>query len=70
MHKGETEQVLTVTVVGSNTASTPDGVVAIVLETLEQGKIGFSVTLDSIAAIRRELAAAELAIRSFQNSKH
>jgi hypothetical protein len=56
--KGETSVIRTVTVIGSSVAASPEGVVAIVLETTES-VTAFQVTLDSIAALRRDLAAAE-----------
>jgi hypothetical protein len=62
-HKGETQQLRTVTVIGSSAAGSPDGVVAIVLETRESGAIAFEVTLASCAALRRDLAAAEALLR-------
>jgi hypothetical protein len=61
--KGETQKVLTLTVIGSNVGVNPDGVVAIVLHTAEQGPIGFAVTLESCAGLRREIAAAETHLR-------
>jgi hypothetical protein len=64
MPKGETQVIRTVTVIGSNTAAQPSGVVAIVLDTAEQGPIAFKVTLDSCAALRREIATAEVFLRS------
>jgi hypothetical protein len=56
--KGETQKVLTLTLIGSNVGVDPDGVVAIVLYTAEQEPIGFAVTLESCAGLRREIAAA------------
>jgi hypothetical protein len=70
MDKGKTVQVRTVTVIGSNTARHPDGVVAIVLDTAEEGPIAFQVTLESCAALRVEIAAAEASLRSFSNTAH
>jgi hypothetical protein len=61
--KGETQQVPTVTVIASSVAVSPTGIVAIVLDTKERGPIGFAVTLESCAALRREIAAAETALR-------
>ena len=61
--KGETQRTRTLTVIGSSTAQAADGRVAIVLETQESGVIGFLVTLDSCAALRRDIAAAETALR-------
>ena len=60
--EGETQQVPTVTVIGSSVAMFPTGIVAIVLDTRERGPIGFAVTLESCAALRREIAAAETAL--------
>jgi mannitol-specific phosphotransferase system IIBC component len=61
--KGETSVILTVTVIGSSVAASPGGVVAIVLNTAERGHIGFSVTLASCAALRKEIAVAETFLR-------
>jgi hypothetical protein len=61
--KGETRQVRTVTLKGSSVAVSPAGVVGIVLDTLESGAIGFSVTLEICAGLRRDLAAAETFLR-------
>lgn len=61
--KGETKQVRTVTVIGSSVAMSPTGLVAIVLDTKERGPIGFAVDLESCAALRREIAAAETFLR-------
>ena len=66
--KGETKQVRTVTVIGSSVAASPAGVVAIVLDMKESGPIGFSVTLESCAALRREIADAESFLRRIQNA--
>lgn len=60
---GETKPVRTVTVIGSSVAQSPAGVVAIVLDTRESGPIGFAVTLEACAALRREIAVAEVALR-------
>jgi hypothetical protein len=64
--KGETKQIRTVTVTASSVAASPDGVVAIVLDTLESGPIGFAVTLASCASLRNEIAAAETFLRQQQ----
>jgi hypothetical protein len=69
MPKGETHRVRTVTVIGSNTAIHPGGVVAIVLNTAEEGPIAFQVTLESCAALRREIAAAESRLYQFQDQQ-
>jgi hypothetical protein len=61
--KGETQKVLTLTLIGSNVGVNPDGLVAIVLHTAEQEPIGFAVTLESCAGLRREIAAAEAQLR-------
>jgi hypothetical protein len=65
-NKGETKQVRTVTVIGSSVAGSPLGVVAIVLDTKESGPLGFAVTLESCAALRREIAVAETFLRQQQ----
>lgn len=61
--KGETRQVRTVTLKGSSVAASPSGVVAIVLDTKESGPIGFAVTLETCAGLRRDLAVAETFLR-------
>jgi hypothetical protein len=61
--RGETREVYTVTVIGSSVAVSPLGVVAIVLNTKEVGRIGFLVTLASCAALRNEIADAETFLR-------
>jgi hypothetical protein len=61
--KGETRRTRILTVTGSSTAGAADGQVAIVLETKENGAIGFLVTLDSCAGLRRDIAAAEEFLR-------
>jgi hypothetical protein len=61
--KGETNVIRTVTVVGSSVGASPDGLVAIVLDTAEEGPIAFQVTLASCSALREEIAAAETALR-------
>ena len=60
--KGETQQVRTWHVIGSSVAAAPEGVVAIVLDTAS-GPFAFAVTLESCAALRREIAAAETLLR-------
>ena len=60
--KGEMQQVRTWYVTGSSVAASPEGVVAIVLETAS-GPFAFAVTLESCAALRREISAAETFLR-------
>lgn len=52
-----------VTVLQSCVAVSPTGEVAIVLDTSEVGKIVFAATLETCAALRREIAAAETFLR-------
>ena len=60
--KGETQPVRTLTVTGSSVAIAADGQVAIVLDTTE-GPRGFLVSLEACAALRRDIAVAETALR-------
>ncbi|MFT4097401.1 MAG: hypothetical protein QM651_09765 [Rhodoblastus sp.] len=57
--KGETQQIRQLTVVGSSVAASPEGLVAIVLETREAGTLAIPMTLESCEALRRDIAAAE-----------
>jgi hypothetical protein len=59
IERGETKLLNTVTVLRSSSVATPDGQVAIVLETKEAGAIAFLVDERAIAALRRELAMIE-----------
>jgi len=61
--KGETNPVRMVTVQGSSVAASPEGVVAMVLDTIESGPIGFQVSLEICAGLRRDIAAAEAFLR-------
>jgi hypothetical protein len=54
-----TNEYPTVTVLGSQTISRPDGRVAILLVTKERGPIAFEVSQKAIDTLRRELATAE-----------
>jgi hypothetical protein len=54
---------ITVTITRSWTAQQPDGATALVLDTAEHGPIAFAVNLEIIELLRRELAAAEVALR-------
>lgn len=59
MKRGQTKEIGTLTVVGSGAAATPEGKVAIVLHTKEQGPIAFEVDQRAIDTLRRDLTAAE-----------
>jgi hypothetical protein len=62
--RGEILFVPTVTVRSSSVAASRDGkMVAIVLRTKESGPIGFIVTRESCAALRRQIAIAETLLR-------
>jgi hypothetical protein len=65
--KGQTELVRTVTVIGSSVAAGVDGQAAIVLNTKESGPLAFLVTLESCAALRRDIADAETFLRQNPN---
>jgi hypothetical protein len=62
MAKGDTRELPTLHVLGSSTAATPDGRVAIVFQT-KDGPIAFEVDERAIAGLRREIAAAESLLR-------
>lgn len=66
--KGETNLLRTVTVIGSSAVGRPDGTTAIVLDTKESGPIAFFVTLESCAALRREIECAETFLRQTPGS--
>jgi hypothetical protein len=59
----ETKDVLTVTVIGSQSLARPDGRAAIRLETREMGSIAFEVDQHAIDTLRRELVTAETFLR-------
>jgi hypothetical protein len=58
MDKGKTKELPTLQVLGTSTAATPDGRVAIVFQTKDR-VIAFEVDDRAIAALRREIATAE-----------
>ena len=61
--RGQTRELRTVTVTGSQSVAGPDGHVAIVLYTKEVGPIAFEVDQKAIDALRRDIAAAEAILR-------
>lgn len=63
MAKGDTNDHMTLTVVGSSALGRPDGRAAIRLVTKELGAIAFEVNQQAIDALRRELATAEQMLR-------
>jgi hypothetical protein len=63
MKKGETREIQTVRVKSAQTLATPDGRVAILLDTQEVGPIAFEVNLEAIDSLRRKLTDAETFLR-------
>jgi hypothetical protein len=63
MAEQRTRDVVTLTVIGSETMARPDGRVAIRLDTQERGSIAFEVDQRAIDALRRQLATAEQILR-------
>ena len=53
----------TVTVLSSWTAATPEGATALVLNTVESGPIAFSVNLENVRLLQKQLADAEAVLR-------
>jgi hypothetical protein len=58
-----TQDYVTLTVIGSNTAFHPDGTTALVLHTQERGAIAFRIDLHAIETLRQHLATAETFLR-------
>jgi hypothetical protein len=57
------QEMPTLTVMGFGTAMTPEGQVALVMSTVEEGPIAFEVTEEAIVSLRVALASAETLLR-------
>ena len=63
MKRGETRDLTTLTVLGSQSLIRPDGRAAILFRTAQAGSIAFEVDERAIAALRKAIAEIETALK-------